>query len=151
MKYRPSFFFCTCVCIIIIIYNRVFLVFSNTTSLFFHRSRRSSNGSDFQPNFQPMQTQGKMTSTSNLLACLARLKLRIIVQEVAVAQHEGRPRRRETTKPRRRATSGLRQLQATQFPKEKCRYIPVWFDWSDLEDILFQQMYRRSILGPIMS
>jgi hypothetical protein len=31
--------------------------------------------------------------------------------------------------------------------RSKCRFMPVWFDWSDDEDNHFQEVYRRSIPG----
>ena len=64
------------------------------------------------------------------------------VQEVAVAER-GQPRRGCIM--RVNTCGNCKQPGHSQ---AKCRFIPVWFDWGDQEDHLFQQVYRRSIPGP---
>ena len=73
--------------------------------------------------------------------CLAKLRPASNVQEVA-ASLQGRPRRRRFNGVR--LCGNCNQLG---HPRSKCRFIPVWFDWDDEEDDLFQQVFRRSVPG----
>jgi hypothetical protein len=74
--------------------------------------------------------------------CLAKLRHGRNEQEVAAAP-QGRPRRRRINGVVRRCGN----CNQPGHPRSKCRFIPVWFDWDDEEDNLFQQVFRRSIPG----
>jgi hypothetical protein len=73
--------------------------------------------------------------------CLAKLRHGRNEQEVAAAP-QGRPRRNRIIRVRR-----CGNCNQPGHPRSKCRFIPVWFDWDDEEDNLFQQVFRRSIPG----
>jgi len=73
--------------------------------------------------------------------CLAKLKPGRSVQQVAAAP-QGRPRRGRIVR-----VNFCRNCKRPGHTRSKCRFMPVWFDWSDDEDNHFQEVYRRSIPG----
>jgi len=69
--------------------------------------------------------------------CLARLN-----RGVPVAP-QGRPRRRRING----VVRCCRNCNQPGYIRSKCRFNYVWFDWNDVNDDLFREVYTRSIPG----